>query len=259
MRNVRSLLLVCVLGLGSVAPASAALITIDPNNYASGTGISNATPGVTLSFLTVASTYGTGLPQPAVLSPIYSIDCRTQVSSSYCASPIGNSVFGHDPYAGMTDTNFFASTYGNEGGLLQGGLVVPNGGVYDFNVAAFRADFTKPTNFVNVIFNASGSGDVGGIAAYDSNFNLVAYCVQSEGWYTPPPCGSVLGSGASGTFFSFSVFSGTSNISHIVVDGVLALDDLQFVAPAGVPEPATLSLLGLGVVGVGFMRRRKAA
>lgn len=49
-------------------------------------------------------------------------------------------------------------------------------------------------------------------------------------------------------------FSGLSNTAP---GGGLALDN--FDVTTGVPEPATLAILGLGLVGLGFMRRRRAS
>jgi len=62
----------------------------------------------------------------------------------------------------------------------------------------------------------------------------------------------------------FAGFTSDIAISHVVFDGNTGdgwnhLDGLQTNATSTVPEPATLALLGAGLAGLGFSRRKKSA
>ncbi|MBB3193748.1 PEP-CTERM sorting domain-containing protein [Roseateles terrae] len=104
--------------------------------------------------------------------------------------------------------------------------------------------FSVAVNSLSMLVGDEGNDfDRATLNVYDSANHLLA---------------SASGSGTS--WFSLSVNS-TSNIARfeIIQSGAVAIDNLNFSAAAAnsVPEPGTLALAGLGMVGVALLRRRR--
>jgi PEP-CTERM motif len=56
---------------------------------------------------------------------------------------------------------------------------------------------------------------------------------------------------------NFSIGPGTYDLYYVEANGAPAILDMEVVAAA--PEPASLAMLGVGILGLGFVRRRKIA
>jgi hypothetical protein len=230
-------------GLAS-ASAHATLITIEPDDFDAGTVLSNVSPYVTLAgFRKEDGPFGT-LP---TLDPVYAATC-----GPHCAAT-GTKVFG-DGIGGI-DT---WGAYG--GGILSAtrcfsdlGQGSPDPVCRDhFNVLLMT--FTRPTDFVE-ISGRFWAEDETYLYGFDDNFNFVGQMSLAVDFSI---CrGDTAVSDYCGVTTSLN--SATGGIRYALAGGWsngTSLDNLRF---NSVPEPGTLALLGLGLVGVVAARRKVAS
>jgi hypothetical protein len=228
----------CVLMTASMA-ASAAIISINPDYYAPGTDISNATAGVTLS----AYSWSGGYFDPAVSSLSMTSIFATACGAS-CGPFSGQNVFGSDSDPSFGQFRHFYTLNDIIGGN-------PPRPIDAFSL--FRVDFDSATNFAQIVAGAGGE-DYAFLLAFDSSNNLVGRCDSGSSCaqYLTPEIADIRRGAA-----QLSISSGSNNIAYLLAGGGFhdkLVQSLTF--SRTVPEPATFGLFALGLMGFAALRRR---
>ncbi|MBU2876460.1 PEP-CTERM sorting domain-containing protein [Aliiglaciecola lipolytica] len=114
-----------------------------------------------------------------------------------------------------------------------------------------RVDFDSSVSAWGATFSGISNGTLNTvISAYDSNSNLLGMLNSSS------PNNSTVG------FYGFS-FDSNEMADYLVFQNitlnndVFGMDNVSFVTATSVPEPASMALLGLGLAGIAFSRKKK--
>lgn len=236
--------------------ANSAILQVTAGNFVAGSGLITFSEfGVgTVNPIYAPATYGGGLGSPTVtfdgfftgqsLSLNPGVDCPGAAAS---ACVVGSPTGPLSLDAASPDT-FITTDGANPTSPVLSGSPRFNGPIavlFDIDLAGvgFDAGF----------FDAVGST---GITAFARDGSLL---------------GTVVNSITGIEFLGLVTSDGTAQIAGVFLDLVgsepagFAIDNLRFgkvgqvVVPHDVPEPATLTILGLGLAGLGAIRRRKAS
>lgn len=234
--------------------ANAALITIEPDDYAPGTDLSHIVAGVTLESLYQQGFSGTNTYNPVVNALYAGIPCNGGGWTNCEVAATGDQMFASSPTSGGWE--YLDAFYAND--CISRGGAPAYGCVQGFSVVSAR--FDGGTSFVS--FDAVWRSDPLWVYAYNSAGQLVASCFGPNE-PTNPSCYTATGfhpdnhNWSTGTM---TVASAAGDIAWVIAggdNGGSGVDRLVFESSAAsVPEPATLGMLLAGVAG-GFIARRK--
>ena len=149
---------------------------------------------------------------------------------------------GYDNFGSATD---FAAAdqlgiYGTTYGVLVFNFATPSVGL-KFNYSVYYTGGPDPNALVTLFYNLGNSGDVvTNAGVYDPSMDSISGVFDYSGAVFDQ------------VFMYFSPFQTDPNLSPYI----FTVDHIEY-TPA--PEPASMLLLGLGAVGVAFLRRKTKA
>ena len=255
-----------VVALLTAFAAHADIMTINPASFSDGTYISYATPGVTLSTMTLIpggslDQNGAGLYVP-VLSPVYAMNgafASSSAESDFLILDWGAKALN----APITDCLHGCSTSPVAGG-------VPSLASSPF----LRVDFSDPVSLVSAIQAQGNPSSDSLLAAFNSAGQLVGECLDSPVnaiEHKSTTCisavpGTVNSSGGINQYSSarWTVSDATADISTVIIGSYDAtahgdITEIDYGKPVGVPEPGPLGLMGAGLICMALARRKTQA
>ena len=235
--RVRMAFLGLAAALVLAGPASADIITIEPDDFAPGTDVTHASPGITLWTITPQD------PLTVLLTPTY-VRQNPECLTGPCDAVTGSQGFASHPGA-------FGPLYGQYLDAQSIDFCVRNPfapfcSFGAFGQSAMWMEFDTGADFVEIA--GAWTSDFLWVKAYDANFEVVDLQAVPDVVLPRNPAGFTTG-------FS-DVTAPAGNIKYVItgsVSGVVGLDRIRYQV---VPEPSTFLLCGIGFVGLLRNRRR---